>query len=91
MLDAREIHALMTATGEFLAAVTFDERPAAETLTEEHARKVGELHNFGDKAAGRLIFALATYCLEHKQAEILQRRDAMVALVSGRKADEALQ
>ena len=91
MLNDREVHALMTATGAFLAGVCLDERSAASTLTEEHARKVGALHGFGDKAAGRLIFALACYLLEHKQDELLQRRDDMVALVTGKRGDEVIQ
>lgn len=91
MFDSREIETLFACAAEFIAANALDPRPAAVTLTEEHARKIGELRGYGSNAAGRLIFAIALYAFEEKQAELLQYRDHLVALVSGRRSDEVLQ
>lgn len=86
MLNEREINGLMQATGQFLAGLCFDatDRPVSETLTEENARKVGSQFGMGDKAGGRLVFALACYLLEHHEEDIIARRDDVFASFVGK-------
>jgi hypothetical protein len=91
MFDDHEIGTIFECAAEFIAANALDCRPAVETLTEEHARKIGALHGYGSKAAGRLIFAIALYAFEEKQAEILKYRDHFVALVAHKRPGEVLQ
>lgn len=91
MFDDREIRTIFECAAEFIAANALDSRPASATLTEENARKIGELHGYGSKAAGRLIYAIALYAFEEKQAELLNYRDAFVALVTAKRPGEVLQ